>query len=78
MKKVELRSAFAWTCDECGIDNYHDGIVYEFDPETEREMKDEHGVEIWEEGEFITIPDEVECKFCGEVFETYDYRADDE
>lgn len=75
--KVELRSAYTWTCEECGQDNFCQGVIFEFDEETERELREEHGVDPDDTGEFITIPDMVVCDHCGEEFDTLDYRADD-
>lgn len=78
MKKTELRQAYVWTCDECGHDNFVRAVVLEFDEETATELKEDHGIEIWEEGDWVTIPDVVDCKFCNEVYKTLDYRISDD
>lgn len=78
MEIVELRPAFVYDCENCSRENFVNAVVWEADEESEREMKEEFGVEEWETGEFLTIPNEVRCKFCGETFGTIDYRANDD
>jgi hypothetical protein len=74
METIELRPAHEWTCDNCGRINYCSSIVWEGSAEEEEQMKQEFGVESWEEGEFMTSPDKVTCSFCGTEFKTIDYQ----
>lgn len=59
MQKVEIRPAYEWTCNECGIDQFERAVISE---------KNQQQEEIKE----IIIPQEVQCKNCGAVFETLD------
>lgn len=78
MKKAELKVAYVYDCDECGTENFVRSVVYEFDDETAGEMKVDYGIEDWEEGEWCSIPDEVQCKFCKTKYKTIDYRSEDD
>lgn len=72
---VELHSAFFWTCDQCGKDNFERGITVapetidmndlpeSVDPEMVKEWFDGGG-----EGSFIMSPTDVQCRFCSEQF----------
>lgn len=75
MKTVELRTAYVWTCEECGRDNFARSVVFEFDDETRAELEEKYGDEEFDEGEWVRIPDEVECVFCLEKYKTLDYRT---
>lgn len=70
MKTASLSLAYVWDCDDCGRENFVRSIVAEFSPEEMQELRDEHGVQPWEEGAFVTCPDTVKCGFCGAEFET--------
>ena len=59
---AELHEAFAWTCDECGADNFVRPIVCE-NPDMEPPDDDD-------EGQYMMIPEEVTCKVCGIEFKT--------
>jgi len=68
-KKVELRGAFVWDCDDCGRENFCTGppvIQEEIDEIIEEyaEVEDLHGFH------FAEMPETVTCKYCGEIFET--------
>ena len=76
-EKVELQPAFSWTCPECGRENFHRGLVRELPPEEEQELRDEHGVQPWELGHFVTQPESVECTHCSHSFPTVDYSCDE-
>lgn len=67
---VVLRPAYAWDCEDCGRENFARGIVPEFSADDLQAMRDEQGVQPWEDGEFVMMPDEVKCGFCGAIFAT--------
>lgn len=76
MKAVEVRPAYTWTCEECGRDNFCNGCVVELSEEERMELMQEHDIDPEVTGTFERIPEDVQCKFCGTVFWTYDYRSD--
>jgi hypothetical protein len=69
---VQLRPAFAWTCENCGKDNYVEGIR----PDVEEVMPDEPAglAEMSEalgvKSEWVMIPLNVKCKECKHTYET--------
>ena len=65
---VELRPAFSWDCPDCGRENFCRGIVPEMSPAEMVELRDDHGIESWESGNFVMQPDLVECSHCQEAF----------
>lgn len=80
MKTVELFIAYTWTCDECGRNNYSDGIPVPRDDLAEAMLR-EADVEIDEldeaelasfeealESECCVRPDQVKCKHCNTEF----------
>ena len=67
-KSVTLRPAFCWDCDECGRENFARAVVPEFSAEDLQAMRNEHGIEPWEAGDFVTMPPTVTCSHCGVVF----------
>lgn len=75
-EKVELFPAHRWDCPECGRQNYCDSWPVELSEEEMKEMRDEYDIPNDESilGNFRTCPEEVECKFCKETFETEDFR----
>jgi hypothetical protein len=70
MKTVELRLAFTWTCDECGIDNFTRGVTVP--PASIHEDEIDESIQEWIEsglsGDFLTIPDTVKCQDCKAEF----------
>ncbi|MFZ5831957.1 MAG: hypothetical protein ACOY3P_17880 [Planctomycetota bacterium] len=70
---VELRPAYVWDCQECGREVFERGVVCEADAESEAEMREEHGIEPWEEGAWIMMPETVACPHCGATFATHHY-----
>lgn len=74
MNPIELRPAYAWTCDDCGALNFTEGIVVEADSDTMRELREDHGIQPWEDGDFIQMPETVKCRRCGEVYSTIHFR----
>jgi len=84
-RRVELKTAYHWHCEECGREN--------FDLPSKAEMTDEdredafrkfHELdewvqlpEGWKQFEMVWIPDYVTCVHCGETFGTVDERLYD-
>jgi hypothetical protein len=73
-KKVELRPAYVFDCDECGRENFVRGIVPEFSEEELAEIRLEQGIEPWEMGDFVTMPEVVKCQHCNAVFESAHFK----
>ena len=71
---VELRPAFAWDCPECYREIFVRAIVPEFSPEESAELREEHGVQPWEEGDFLMQPTKVWCKHCEIEFTSVNYK----
>lgn len=75
---VELHCGYWFTCPECGVDT----LVYGAELEDEltadhmEDLRDECGIEPWEEGQWMTMPEQVTCRECNRVFETVDPRVD--
>ncbi|RIK84349.1 MAG: hypothetical protein DCC68_01320 [Planctomycetota bacterium] len=67
---VTLRPAYAWDCEECGRENFSRSLIPEFSEEDLQELRDEHGVQPWETGAFVSMPESVKCPHCGAVFGT--------
>jgi hypothetical protein len=67
-KTVVLRPAYAWDCEECGRENFERGVVPEFSAEDLTSLREEHGVESWELGDFVMMPEMVTCGHCGARF----------
>lgn len=75
-ERVELVPAWLWTCDECGRDNFERSIVAELSAEEMDELKQDHGIEEFHEGDFLSAPDQVVCQGCGEEFQTKEFREE--
>jgi len=67
---VELHPAFVWDCPECGTEHFERAVVPEMSDEERRELQDEHGVQPWDEGDFLMMPMKVACPRCGRAFDT--------
>ena len=72
MDKVELRPAYAWDCDCCGLENFCNGIV--LPDEAMPDILDEPHLEV----DWMQIPETVQCVHCGAPFETQHYHEDDD
>lgn len=79
VRVVELIQAFLWTCDECGHDNFEraitvspESIDLENLPVTTFEEAEEIKAFLEEggEGDFVSAPNRVRCKFCQSEFDT--------
>jgi hypothetical protein len=73
---VEMLPAFCWTCERCGLENFVRAVTADFSPEELNELRQEHGVNPWEAGEFVQKPNTVTCKGCSSKFPTIDYNAE--
>ena len=71
---VELRPAYAWDCPECDEENFARAIVPEFSEEELAELREEYGVEAWEEGDFLMMPKKVACTNCKMSFSTVHFK----
>lgn len=71
-KKVELHNAYSWDCDECGRGNFVRAVVVAMTDEDASEMMQRYGgdPEDWQNGQWMTRPDEVVCENCKARFET--------
>lgn len=69
---VELHPAFFWDCPDCGRENFCRGIKPEFSSSELAELREEHGVQPWECGDFVMQPTEVTCNYCGKAFASSD------
>ena len=75
MDRVEILSAFKWTCVNCGQLNFHPGISAELSAEESYLLMSQLRAEMpdadWEpNGVVIMAPDEVECSRCVHQFKT--------
>lgn len=76
MNSVELRPAYEWTCDECGVDQFEHGIVAELSKEERDELAEDHGIEHPMTGDWMIAPEEVICKWCGTTYKTQHWSQD--
>lgn len=84
--KVEMRTAYEWTCEECGRNHFHSAMVADFTEEDRLEtakrlgLVEEFASEVPEDmqGDFVTYPESVTCPDCGSEFETVHPHDDDE
>jgi len=67
---VELRLAFEWTCVVCGIDHFERSMMPDLGDDELQELRDEHGVQPFDVGQFQAQPTSVTCSHCGTVFQT--------
>jgi hypothetical protein len=58
---ARLTVVYVFDCDHCGRENIVRPIRPEMDPEEEQQARDAFGLQPWEEGEFITMPDTATC-----------------
>lgn len=71
---VVLRPAYAWDCPICGREHFARGVVPEMSPEDLEALREEYGVQPWEEGDFVESPDQVECPHCKASFCTVHFK----
>lgn len=67
---VTMRPAYAWDCEECGRENFERGLLRDLSEDDLCELREEHGIQPWEAGDFVVMPESVKCPHCGAVFQT--------
>jgi hypothetical protein len=72
--QIVLRPAYVWDCPECGREVFVRGIVPEMADEDLVALREEHGIEPWEEGDFVMLPETVVCPECSASFETMHFK----
>ncbi len=73
---AELQTAYLYTCDNCGRDNFVRAIKAELDEEEQQEVRERMGE--YGEGEFVMMPDRVTCPHCNTLYRTMDPRMGNE
>ncbi|MEM9588515.1 MAG: hypothetical protein AAGA03_14620 [Planctomycetota bacterium] len=76
VKKVELIPASFWTCPECGSGQFVRNIAVEASPEEIADLRDQLGVQPWQEGVLLADPKSVTCSECNATFEAVGYMED--
>lgn len=74
---ARLHTIYTYDCESCGRENLVRPCVADLPAEDMQEARSLLGIEPWEEGDVITMPDEVTCKFCGTVFATMSDRMEE-
>lgn len=72
-ERVELIPAHVWTCPECGTDHFERCVTAELPPDEREALRDEMGIEPWEDGIFLTAPLTVACPDCKRVYGTLEF-----
>lgn len=44
-QKVRIWTAYQWTCDDCGRDNFERAITCELTPDERKDLAEEHGLD---------------------------------
>ena len=70
---IELRPAYAWTCDRCGRDNFTNVVIPELTTEEAAEVKRQLG-----EGFFYCAPEVVICSHCSESYAVIEFGDEDD
>lgn len=73
LAKVELRPAFVWYCDECGYENFDNGLIAEMSDAEKEELKEDGDIPEGQDGEWVMMPNTVTCKECGTEYESVHY-----
>lgn len=76
--KVELQPAFQWDCPNCGVQNFARGLVPEMSEEESQELREDFGLEPWDQGTWMAMPTQVTCSTCGRPFDTLHYGDDED
>lgn len=71
---VELHPAFSWDCPSCGVGNFARAVVMELSDDDRQNMREVHGIDDAQTGDFLLAPSEVKCSSCGEEFKAKDQR----
>ena len=67
---IELHPAFVYDCDNCGRENFVRAVRIEADEETMQELREEHGIEAYDVGDWCQAPVTVKCAYCNTEYET--------
>lgn len=78
LERVELWPAFGWTCPKCEQRNFENAIYAELNAEERAELREEHGVNESQTGDWMRAPTEVVCSVCGTLYETDAAKGADE
>ena len=86
MRRVELKTAYHWNCDECGADNFALPVKAELTDEKREEVfREIHQLQEWDTlppdwqyFELVQIPNVVACSSCRTQFSTIDERIAEE
>lgn len=73
---IEIRTAYVFTCEACGRDQYEPAIKCDDEPPPKPDDYDEAQEGEWV-GEWVLAPTHVRCKACGAEYRTFDERAED-
>ena len=84
-KIVELRTAYHWWCETCGVENFSLPQKAELtDEQAEYAYRQLHGMDDydelpdrWRAVEIVCVPNDVECMECHTVFDTNDESVSD-
>jgi DNA-directed RNA polymerase subunit RPC12/RpoP len=70
--KVRIWTAYQWTCDDCGKDNFERAVTVELTPNDRQELAEDNDCDPDEirNVELCSYPEEVTCQHCGSEFET--------
>ena len=72
--RVGVRAAWEWTCEECGRDSFERSIEIKATAAEIRRHFDLSPTEVISElilqGSYFCYPEQVECGYCGSVYET--------
>lgn len=74
-REVELIPAHEWACDDCGRKNYVSCVTAELTPNERKELAKEYKGFV-SGGEYLTLPEEVQCEHCGAAFKVKQYNTD--
>jgi hypothetical protein len=66
---IELHGAYVWDCDACGRENFTRGLAPCLSDDEAQELREEHGIEPHETGNWTLRPESVTCAHCGSEFE---------
>lgn len=77
MDIAELKPAHMWDCPVCGRENFCRVVVPELSESEAKEMKDEHGIEEYDQGYWVSAPTHVTCAHCGKEFATNCFNPED-
>lgn len=66
---VKIKAVWKWHCPTCGHTNTPPYRVAELSAEEAEELRNEHGVQPWQTGDWVVAPTIVDCLSCGDEFD---------